>query len=128
NSTMKVVGPAYSSSGTSNDATGSYLTAKNIAGTSLHDINGVFTYPPSTLSTDIDEVNIWSWIDGSDPRTHVESAYGLTPYVATPNYAAYPAMTAAGVTTGPKLIGSTTATTRSVDVVFISWIEYLLRQ
>ncbi|HWQ18970.1 MAG TPA: hypothetical protein VN455_04275, partial [Methanotrichaceae archaeon] len=127
NSMVKAVGPAFSTTGTSADATGSYLTAMNLDGTSLHTkdttAGSAFTSDSKMIATDIDEINVWSWIDGSDPRTHAESAYGVTPYVSTPVYASSP-LGPAGTTTGPTTTGSADATTRSVDTIFSSRIEY----
>lgn len=126
NSVTKAVGPNYSPSGTSNDATGSYLTALNIDGTATHakDSAAGFNSRSTLIADDIDEVNVWSWIDGSDPRTHAESAHGLTPFVATPTYTASPATLASGNTNGPTAISGATATSRSVDVIFKSEITF----
>lgn len=126
-SAVKAVGPIFSATGTSDDATGSYLTAMNIDGTSMHTkgtaAGSVFTSDSKIIASDIDEINIWSWIDGSDPRTHAESKYGLYPYVATPVYTSDPAGTA-GVTSGPTVTPGATTTSRSVDSVFESRIAY----
>ncbi|HWQ20901.1 MAG TPA: hypothetical protein VN455_14065 [Methanotrichaceae archaeon] len=112
------VGPAYSPSGTSADATGSYLTAKKISGTAVHTMDEAFAPEDSVLmADDIGEINIWSWISGDDPRPHCESRYGLYPYVSTPIYTSDPAGVA-GETEGPAVTSRATAASRSVDAVF----------
>lgn len=121
--TVEAVGPIYSPSGTSADATGSYLKAANIDGTAVHIEGEDFTAPSKLIADDISEINIWSWIAGDDPRTHAESKYGSSPYVSTPAYTSDPIGTA-GVTTGPTVTPGATATSRSVDVVFGSRIQY----
>lgn len=121
NNMVRAVGPSYSPSGTSDDATGSYLTASNIRGTATHD--AWFTSPTSIIVTDISEINIWSWIAGDDSRTHAESKYSLSPYVATPVYTSDP-IGALGVTTGPIVTPDIAATSRSVDVEFNMSIIY----
>ncbi|HWQ19773.1 MAG TPA: hypothetical protein VN455_08345, partial [Methanotrichaceae archaeon] len=82
-SAAKATDPSYSPTGTSDDATGSYLTAMNIDGTALHTkdtaAGSMFTSDSKMIASDIDEINIWSWIAGSDPRTHAESKYGQYP-------------------------------------------------
>ncbi|HWQ20087.1 MAG TPA: hypothetical protein VN455_09955 [Methanotrichaceae archaeon] len=120
---VKVVGPAFSPGGTSADATGSYLTALNIDGTAAHarDAAAGFTSVSALIADDIDEVNVWCWIDGSDARTHAESAYGLSPFVSTPVYTSDPPGVA-GATEGPAAISGATATSRSVDTIFRSSI------
>ncbi|HWQ20839.1 MAG TPA: hypothetical protein VN455_13740 [Methanotrichaceae archaeon] len=126
NSVVKTVGPNFSPTGTSDDATGSYLTALNIDGTATHarDTIAGFTSSSTLIADDISEVNIWSWIEGSDPRIHAESASGLTPFVATPIYTVSPATLATGQTSGPTTISGADATSRSVDTIFRSSIGF----
>jgi len=126
NTLVRAVGPSYSSTGTSDDATGSYLTALNIDGTATHakDATAGFNSRSTLVASDIDEVNIWSWIDGSDPRTHAESAYGLTPFVSAPTYTISPSTLTNGITSGPTAIGAADATSRSVDSIFSSDVHF----
>jgi len=118
---VKVVGPSYSSSGTSADAAGSYLTAEKISGTAVHIADPTFTAASNFIADDIDSISIWSWASGDDPISHAESSEGLSPFVSTPSYTSDPAG-AAGVTEGPTVTSGATATSRSIDTVFSSSI------
>jgi len=118
---VNTVGPSYSPSGISADATGSYLTAEKISGTAVNVADPLLNIDPQLIADDIDCINIWSWISGDDPRSHAESSTGLVPFVSTPVYTSDP-IGAVGVTEGPTTTSGATATTRSVDVVFESHI------
>jgi len=121
NSIVKAVGPAFSTTGTSRDATGSYLTASKIDGTAVHVTDTTFTAASNLIADDIDNINIWSWISGADPIPHAESSTGLAPLVSTPDYTSDP-VGVAGVTEGPIVTSGATATSRSIDTVFRSTI------
>ncbi|HWQ18374.1 MAG TPA: hypothetical protein VN455_01235 [Methanotrichaceae archaeon] len=118
---VTVVGPSYSPSGTSADATGSYLTADKIGGTAVHIADPTFTAASKLIADDISEIDIWSWASGDDPRSHAESSTGLFPFVSTPVYTSDPAGVV-GVTEGPTATSGATATSRSIDTVFKSSI------
>jgi len=128
NTVLNVVGPSYSPSGTYADATGSYLTALNIAGTAVHAMDVNFPAPTQLIADDISEINIWSWIAGNDPISHAESAYGLSPFVSTPVYTADPAnggtnpFVITKTTTGPTATPDQEATSRSITTAFNSEI------
>ncbi|HWQ18371.1 MAG TPA: hypothetical protein VN455_01220 [Methanotrichaceae archaeon] len=96
NALVMVEGPLYSSSGTSQDATGSYLKAANIGGTVVHN--------EDTMIMSINDADIWSWVSGDDPKSHAESTFW-----DDPNFGS-----------GPTVKLGQHPTTRSVDLVFLS--------
>ncbi|HWQ20900.1 MAG TPA: hypothetical protein VN455_14060 [Methanotrichaceae archaeon] len=104
NKMVSAVGPSYSPSGTSADATGSYLVAADIDGTAVHIEDSVFNEDSTDASLSIGEADIWSWISGDDPRSHAESSSGPYPIV--------------GDESGPITDTGATTTTRSIDVIF----------
>jgi len=126
NKVVNAIGPAYSPSGTYADATGSYLTALNIAGTAVHAVDVNFPAPTQLIADDISEINIWSWIAGNDPISHAESVYGLSPFASTPKYTADPAngvnFDITKTTSGPTATPAQEATSRSITTKFNSEI------
>jgi len=119
---VRSVGPSFSATGTTADATGSYMAATNLDATAVHIATAGFTTASQLVADDISEINIYSWISGNDARTHAESIYGATPYASSPVYTSDP-IGKIGQTNGPTPVAGATSTSRSVDVIFSSKIN-----